>query len=244
MYDIRSCLWCLPLALSLVACSGAGGASAVSGDNSEENLTVSSLKVTLPKGDICRPVLGSLAAGLAEGAVGIDNTQGVRVAATGEDEFRHYAFLVNGKPFSANGTTFPIDFKFDVTLDNDSASLCLVLSAKLNNDLKVPAGSGKKATKHELEPSDAPVHTPSGDDCASVLALLGKAVAVSAVGPANIVKTDVTLSGEEEVRDYVAHVDGKDFTANGKTFPNDHDFTVELDNDSASLCVPLDIEHK
>src|SRR5262245_61091267 len=85
------------VALALVACS-ADATGPASSDSAESNL-VASKNVTLPKGDPCREALGSLALGFAEGAVGSDYLDGVKVTLESEDEYRHYAVAVDGKSF-------------------------------------------------------------------------------------------------------------------------------------------------
>jgi len=181
-------------------------------------------KVVLPSGDPCRDVLAPLSVGLADGAGG--PTTGITVSLTSAADTRLYTV-------SIAGGRAPL--VYEIELDNDSASKCLLQSASAAPSAALGRDSRSRATKRELR-ATAPISVaPPGDDCASTVKLLAQAAGVSAVG-ASLQKVDVALESETEDRDYVAHVDGKSFIANGRTFPNDYDFSFSLSNDSAFKC--------
>lgn len=237
--------------VSLVVVGGVALAACSSGTRAEDSApsqdALSAANIELPSGDPCRDVLGSLALGLAEGSVGRDNTNAVRVTVVGQDEWLHYEVLVDGKTFSANGQSFANDYRWSVALDNDYTAQCYLVAAKLlrDGDAGHPLQGEKRATAKELAPSDAPVDvSPANDACASPLKYLARGAAVSAVGASNIVSTKVALDGESDTRSYTVHVDGKSFTQDGHNVANDHDFIFELDNDSASTCLPLSLTAK
>lgn len=229
--------WMSACVLLATACSSA--APADGSGPSESDLTAED--VQLPAEDKCRDVLAPLARGLAEGSIGRTNTLRVDVTATSETEVRDYAVRVDGKPFTVNGTTFDNDAYFDVTLDNDSSSKCLVLAVKPRREGQAPRPSGAApATPAEASP-EVPVTLPADDDCASTITLLAQAAAVSALQPSHVESVAVTLDSETWERVYAVHVDGTDFEANGMTFANTWDFRVKLDNDSSFGCWPLEL---
>ncbi len=193
-------------------------------------------------GDLCGDILVSLANGFAEGSVGLANTEAIHVVLNEETYRRVYTITIDGKSFEANGKTFPNDYFFDVTLDNDIHSMCYLNSASLRS---VAREAGTDVEIHENFSANAtlPIATPSADPCSTVLKHLSRAVTLSAVGTRSV-ETDVTSDGETDVRDYKAHIDGKNFSANGKEFANDHDFAISLNNDSASKCLPLAIAYR
>ncbi len=193
--------------------------------SSEEGLASS--KVKLPKGDDCRDVLSPLALALADGAVGTSYTKSITVSLTSETDTRLYTVLVEGRDSS---------IQYEVELDNDSHSKCFIEGIRVEPKAKL-SSEKRTATTNAERYISAPISvTPKNDDCASTVKLLAQAVAVSAVGAKFIERVDVTLVGETEDRDYVAHVDGKSFVANGRTFPNDYDFILNVSNDSAFKC--------
>ena len=195
-------------------------------------------EVLLPAGDPCRPVLGRLALGLAEGAVGLENAERVVVTATAEDYYRHYAVAVDGRAFEAEGRSFANDYFFDLTLDNDSSFGCWLIGAKLARDFEAGAGPEERALPGEL--AEVPkVSVPEGDACGRTVALLAAGASLSAMGPTRDFSTDVKLVSETETRSYEVHVDGEAFVVDGHTIPNDAEFRFLLDNDSASKCLPL-----
>jgi hypothetical protein len=159
--------------------------------------------------------------------VGLDFARSVTVSLTSETDTRLYTVSItqDGAPLA-----------YEVELDNDSASTCLLLNVKSANDAKLAHDSRSSATAKETHASVPVTVSPANDDCASTVKLLAQAAAVSAVGASNVVGVRVELVGETEDRDYVVHVDGKSFVANGETFPNDWDFDLNVSNDSAFKC--------
>ncbi len=196
---------------------------------------IAASKVKLPSGDPCRDVLGPLSLGLADGARGLAYTSGITVSLTSAADTRFYTVSIAGE-----GSPYV----YEVELDNDSASMCLLLSATTSQTATLENDRRSKATNAELRVT-APISvSPRGDDCASTVKLLAQGAAVSAVGEKFIQKIDVTLESETEDRDYGVHVDGKSFKANGQTFPNDYDFALNMSNDSASKCFVQSVTRK
>ncbi|NOU28697.1 MAG: hypothetical protein HOO96_12390 [Polyangiaceae bacterium] len=216
----------------------AGGCTAESAQSSEDAPTLDALsasKVQLPKGDACRDVLGPLALAVADGAYGLAYTKSITVSKVGEADTRAYTVQATGADSL---------LRYDVELDNDSASRCLLLAVSVNQTAKLGRDRRSAAKGAELRVS-APISvTPAGDDCRSTVKLLAQAAAVSAVGASYVQNVDVRLVGETDDRDYEAHVDGQPFVANGRSFANDYDFTFNLSNDSASKCLVQGIGRK
>ncbi len=195
---------------------------------------VSASKVKLPAGDACRDVLAPLALGLADGAAGLAYTKAVTVSLVSETDTRVYVVDI--------ARTFGGAVRYEVELDNDSHSMCLLEAIKV--DPKAALGKDKRAaaTAKETQATAPITVSPAGDDCASTVKLLAQAAGVSSVGASQLVRIDAKLVSATDEREYAVHVDGKAFVANGKTFPNDMDFTLVLDNDSASKCFVQSIE--
>ncbi len=194
-----------------------------------EDLKLSSVK--LPAGDPCRTVLGPLALGLADGAIGLSYAEGVTVSLTHETEIRTYSFSVFYRGESV---------RYTVELDNDSHSECLLLSLAVDPEAR-PNTDRRTSVKPNEVKASFPISVPSSDDCASTVKLLAQAVAESAVAPTHIETVQVDLLSETEDRDYVARVNGRDFTVNGETFANDYDFAINVSNDSAFKCFVQDV---
>lgn len=188
---------------------------------------LSSSKVKLPAGDTCRDVLAPLALGLADGAFGLSYANAITVSLTSETDTRLYTVAV---------TQGASSIRYEVELDNDSNSMCLLESIKRDDAAGLERDKRTSLTQGERNANVKVVVAPANDDCASVVKLLGQAAAVSAVGANDVQQVTVSLDSETEDRDYAIHVDGKSFQANGKTFDNDYDFTLNVSNDSASKC--------
>lgn len=214
----------LLLALALpVGCAGVAAES--SDDSSEDALT--NAKVKLPAKDQCRDVLAPLALGLAEGALGLDGTKSITVSLTSETDERDYVVVIAGEGTSVT---------YGVTLDNDSASSCMLVSVEVSEKAKPAKDARTKMTASERKASVPVPVTPADDECASSVKLLAQAAAVSAVGGGNAEKVDAALESASDTRDYRISVDGKAFSANGQEFQNDFTFDLTASNDSASKC--------
>lgn len=231
----------LPTLLSTVSLTvvlGTGCAAAIeAAPESEEGQTdtqaLAASKVRLPAGDPCRDVLGPLALGLADGAVGLAYTKGIAVSLTSETETRTYTVEI---AHAGNA------FRYEVELDNDSHSMCFLEGIKLDPSAKLAGDARKMATGKELHPVSAKITvSPAKDDCASTVKLLAEAIASSTVGASQVIAVKATLESETEDRDYGVHVDGKAFVANGTRFPNDADYAIQLSNDSAFKCLVQEI---
>jgi hypothetical protein len=197
---------------------------------SSSEAAISDSKVKLPANDECRDVLAPLALGLAESAVGLRYAKSITVSLTSETDTRLYAVSAVADGYTAS---------FEVELDNDSASMCWLLSA--TNKSTTLANDAKTKLKHGEGALAAPVTVePSDDDCADAVTFLADAAGVATVGKSALVGTSVKFLGEDENRYYRVHVDGRPFTVNGQTFTNDYDFDLETSNDSASKCAVQD----
>lgn len=228
----RGLLFAVAASGIVVGCGGGSEVGSIGGEDSTAAL--SRTKIRLPTGDPCRSVLGPLVMGFAESVFGLSGVRNASVVLTTENTSRGYKVTINLP--TATG-------QFHVELDNDSASRCLLLEAHIVMPGDAPTGRLRAATKRELDPTPVPVGiTPANDECASVLRYLAEAAAVSAVGASNIDAMNVKLEQETTERRYGLQVDGKAFTVNGNTFPNDHAFSFSLNNDSFSKCLVYRVE--
>jgi hypothetical protein len=228
-FDFRASIFLVAFASTAAACFADGGASESIAAGTD---ALTPAKVFLPESDACREVLAPLALGLADGAAGLAFTQRIDVSLTSETDTRLYAVAIEGQKSSA---------AYEVELDNDSVSKCFLLSAKSKPEATLENDRRTAMTQAEWR-ADAPVTVvPAQDDCASTVKLLGRAAAVSAVGPRDITSVTVSLAGAEEERGYSVHVDGRAFVVNGQTFPNDYDFALSVSNDSAFKCFVEDV---
>lgn len=219
------------LGLGLGLLAGCAAAPADGGPASSED-AISLSKVKLPANDPCRDVLAPLALGIADGAVGA-SANAITVSLTSETDTRLYTVSV------ARGAQTT---RYEVELDNDSASLCFLDSVKPSDAATLENDARAAAKASELAVTAPIAVSPADDDCLSTVKLLAQAAAVSAVG-ANLEKVDVKLESATETREYSVAVDGRAFQANGQTFPNDAKFTIEVSNDSASKCWVESVTH-
>jgi hypothetical protein len=206
----------MKLWLGVLAVVAMGCATQSSSPPAGATQDLESAKVLLPTGDTCRGVLAPLAAGLAEGALGKSSTATVSLVSS--TYVRDYVVRIS------NGTSQVV---YSVELDNDSSFMCLLDKVWLDPGAELENDARSEATAAELSPSVPTPKIPDHDYCASTVAALGKAAAVSAVAPASVEHIDVSVDGA----DYVAHVDGKSFVANGTTFANDWDYRFVLDDE-------------
>lgn len=227
-------------ALCLVGCSSAPSAAEDVAESENDLALYRAVSVVrLPEGDPCRPVLAPLALGLGTGAVGRRNLVSAKVIPIAETFERVYRVDIHGKALVVDGKTIANDYSFDLTLDNDSHSLCYIVAASFGStaidDFTAKLSS---ASNDELNFPVGAVSVPT-DTCAGTTQLLGRAAATSIGYGATLSTTSVNLDLAAVERNYSVHVNGENFVANGHVFENDHEFSIKLDNDSASLCMPL-----
>jgi len=239
MNAARSLLFLATL-LPLFACASAPSASEdVATSEHDLSLLHPFGIVQLPEGESCSPVLAPLALGLGVGAVGLRDLVTVKVTPIEETYQRVYRVDVHGKPFAVNGKNLPNDASFDLTLDNDSHSFCYVIKASFGSAATTSSPVHYvTATSQDLHYPVGPVSVPS-DTCAAATKLIARAMTTGIGYGSGNSATSVVLDSATDERAYSVHINGENFVANGKEFENDHEFSISLDNDSASLCLPL-----